>query len=91
MIDFKCTQCGETVSVPNSLMGLDETCPKCGKRGVVGMLETPSVKSINDVLIPRFQKLAPKYYFLESFGRVGNLRTLALPNYGTNSRGLNTR
>lgn len=35
MIDFKCPNCGEPMSVPTCLAGRTETCPGCGKEVAV--------------------------------------------------------
>jgi len=43
MIDVKCPRCYETVSVPSSLAGQQQTCPTCGQ--VVPIPEAATVKS----------------------------------------------
>ncbi len=35
MIDYKCSKCGEAMSVPSSLIGENEKCPSCGNVSIV--------------------------------------------------------
>ncbi len=48
MIEFKCSQCGETMQAPESLAGETEKCPKCGAlRRVPGQPGVPTVGSMS--------------------------------------------
>lgn len=46
MIDYKCPKCGEALSSPESMEGLTETCPSCGRLVAIPVPEDETLAAI---------------------------------------------
>jgi len=46
MIDFRCANCGELLSVPADRAGLEEVCPSCGDASVVPLAAPASPRAV---------------------------------------------